>query len=124
MGVTRITASEVHGRSVNALGLDGTVLDLTSTEAIAEALRRVANFRCPCTAPTLVGNVVEPLRGLVGDLDAIKIQVEETLEAVIAHGDILEEPDVEESSPISRTQIKIPNKLKTTYFIKHPQFLV
>jgi len=102
MGLARITASEVHERSVTALGLDGNVLDLTSTEAIAEALRRVANFRCPCTAPTLVGSVVEPLRGMVSDLDAIKILVEETLEAVVAHGDILEEPDVEDSSPTSR----------------------
>src|SRR5262249_27467752 len=37
--------------------------------------------------------------GLVNDLDATKILVEEILEAVVAHGDILEEPDVEEGSP-------------------------
>ena len=71
-------------------------------EAIAEALRRAASFRCPCTAATLVANVVDPLRGLVNDLDATKTLVEGTLEAVVAHGDILEEPDVEESSPNSR----------------------
>jgi hypothetical protein len=86
-------------RSVTALGLDGSALDLTSTEAIAEALRRAANFRCPCAAATLVGSVLEPMRGLVDDLDATKILVEEILEAVVAHGDILEEPDVEGSSP-------------------------
>src|SRR5258707_15843277 len=105
MGVTRIAASEVHARSVTALGLDSTVLDLTSTEAIAEALRRAANFRCPCTGATLVRSVVEPLRGLVDDLDATKILVEETLEAVVAHGDILEEPEVDATSPNSKAAL-------------------
>src|SRR5882724_8372730 len=101
MEINRISVSEVHARSVSALGLDSSALELSSTEAIAEALRRAASFRCPCTAATLVASVVDPLRGLVSDLDATKTLVEGTLEAVVAHGDILEEPDVEETSPNS-----------------------
>jgi hypothetical protein len=38
--------------------------------------------------------VVRPLRGLVSDLDRAKELAEETLEAMISHGDILEEPEV------------------------------
>lgn len=90
----RLTATEVHARKVAELGLDPTVVDLTSTEAIAGALRRAASFFCPCAAATLVRGVVRPLRGLVENLDVVKGIVEETLEAMIAHGDILEHRDV------------------------------
>src|SRR5205809_966457 len=97
MEIKRISAAEVHARSVAALGLDSNALDLLSTEAISEALRRAARFQCPCTAPTLVASVVEPLRALISDMDAAKALVEEVLEAVVAHGDIVEEPEVEET---------------------------
>ncbi len=81
---------EVHAQKVAELGLDPTALDLMSIEAIAGALRRTASFLCPCAAATLVRGVARPLRGLVEDLDAAKGLVEETLEAMTAHGDILE----------------------------------
>ena len=91
----QLSAAEVHAQKVAELGLDPGALDLTSVEAIAGALRRAASFLCPCTAPTLVRGVVRPLRGLVDDLATIKDLVEETLEAMIAHGDILEHRDIE-----------------------------
>ena len=100
MGVEmrRLTAAEVRAQKVTDLGLDSSALDLTSVEAIAGALRRTASFLCPCTAATLVRGVVQPLRGLVDNIDSTKGIVEETLEAMIAHGDILEQRDVEEDS--------------------------
>jgi hypothetical protein len=91
----RLSASDVHAQKVAELGLDPSALDLTSTEAIAGALRRAASFLCPCTAPTLVRGVVGPLRGLVDNLDGIKSLIEETLEAMIAHGDLLEHRDIQ-----------------------------
>ena len=91
----QLSAAEVHAQKVAELGLDPGALDLTSVEAIAGALRRTASFLCPCTAPTLVRGVVSPLRGLVDDLATIKNLVEETLEPMIAHGDILEHRDIE-----------------------------
>lgn len=91
----QLSATEVHAQKVGELGLDPSSLDLTSVEAIAGALRRAASFLCPCAAPTLVRGVVRPLRGLVDDLDAIKGLVEETLEAMVAHGDIREHRDIE-----------------------------
>lgn len=94
----RLTSAEVHARKVTELGLDSSALDLTSTEAIAGALRRMVSFLCPCRPATLVRGVVRPLRGLVEDTEDLKGVVEETLEAMIAHGDILEQRDVEEDS--------------------------
>ena len=91
----QLSAAEVHAQKVAELGLDPGALDLTSVEAIAGALRRAASFLCPCTAPTLVRGVVRPLRGLVDDLATLKDLVEDTLEAMVAHGDILEHRDIE-----------------------------
>lgn len=93
----RLSVAEVHEQKISELGLDPSALDLTSIEAIAGALRRTASFLCPCTVPTLVRGVVRPLRGLVDDLDAMKAVVEDTLDAMIAHGDILEHDDMEDS---------------------------
>jgi hypothetical protein len=95
-----LSVTEVHAQKVAELGLDPTVIDLTSIEAISAALRRIASFLCPCSAATLLRSVVRPLRGLVPDLDAIRSLVDETLEAIIAHGDILEQREAgEEPGP-------------------------
>ena len=94
----RLTTVQVHSRKVGELGLDSGALRLSSTEAIAGALRRASSFLCPCTAATLVRGVVRPLRGLVDDLDEVKSVVEDTLEAMMAHGDILEQAVADEDS--------------------------
>lgn len=100
-----LTRLEVHSQKVVELGLDPSLLDLTSTEAIAGALRRIASFLCPCTAATLVRGVIRPLRGLVDDLEEIKTLAEKTLEAMIAHGDFLEHNDIEEDSRLGTTTL-------------------
>ena len=94
----QIGAAELHTQKVTELGLDPSAFDLTSVEAIAGALRRGASFLCPCTAPTLVRYVVQPMRELVDDLVLIRDLVEQTLEAMMAHGDILEFRDIEGES--------------------------
>lgn len=94
----QLTAADVHAEKVRELGLDPGSLDLTSVEAIAGALRRAASFLCPCTAATLVRSVVQPFRGIVDDIEAMKVLVEDTLEAMVAHGDVLEHRDVEQSA--------------------------
>jgi hypothetical protein len=90
----RLTAAEVHAQKIAELGLDPTALDLTSVEGIAGALRRAASFLCPCATTTLVRAVIGPLRGLVPNLDESKEFIEETLEAMIAHGDIVEQREL------------------------------
>ncbi len=94
-----LSSAQVHARKVAELGLDSTALDLASTEALGAALRRAAGFLCPCSGKTLVRSVVNPLRSLVDDIDAVRVLVEETLEAVVAYGDILELRDVASDQP-------------------------
>src|SRR4029077_5641287 len=62
-------------------------------------IRRAAGNLCPCAPVTLTRAVVRPLRGLVRDEDAAKRLVEETLEAMVAHGDLLEAKDAQEGTP-------------------------
>lgn len=90
MGMRVLSAEGVHQASIETLGLDPDALDLDTAEAVACCLRRVAGFLCPCSARTLVHAVIEPLQGLIDDLDAFRRIVEDTLEALVAHGDLLE----------------------------------
>ena len=91
----RLTVAEVHAHKVAELGLDPAAVNLTTPEGFAGALRRAASYLCPCSAATLVRAVVAPLRGIVSDLDAAKELAESTLEALVAHGDVLEQPDLQ-----------------------------
>jgi hypothetical protein len=98
----RLTAEQVHAQRLVELGLDPDSVDLTTPTGLAGALRRAASYLCPCSAATLVRAVVGPLRGLVPDLDKAQELVEETLEAMIAHGDVLEHPEVQGETSSSR----------------------
>jgi hypothetical protein len=89
-----LSADRLHALKVEELGLDPDLFELTSPEAIACALRRVAGFLCPCAARTLVRSVVAPLSGLVEDLAATQLTVEEVLDALVANGDLLEQRDI------------------------------
>ncbi len=110
----RLTTMEVHANGVAELGLDSAALDLTSVEAIAGALRRAASFLCPCAAATLVRGVVRPLRGMVDDLDVVKGLAADTLEAMIAHGDIHENRELNDD----------PTNISTTFLYAAPASFV
>ena len=64
MGLSLVSSDHVNAESVEALGLDGELLDLTSTEALAGLLRRAAGFHCPCSPSRLVRSAVQALDGL------------------------------------------------------------
>lgn len=101
----QLTAADVHALKVAELGLDPEAVDLTAVEALAGALRRAAGALCPCTPATLVRSVVRPLRGLVPTTEAIKESVEDTLEAMVAHGDLLEHRDIEQDSRVDSASL-------------------
>lgn len=86
----RITAGELHEHSVAELGLDANSLDLTTTEAIAAAVRRAGGFLCPCSENELVSAVVQCLRDIVDDSQLLVDQVSETVESLLAYGDLVE----------------------------------
>lgn len=87
----RLSAQEVKAEAVRELRLDPARADLASAESIASALRRAAGLFSPCSASTLIRQVVAPLEGLVTDPDSVRELTEEVLESILAHGDLLEQ---------------------------------
>lgn len=61
-----------------------------SRPLIAQSLRRAVFNTAPCPAQTLRSLVFAALSPFTGDAEALKVNIEETLEDVIAMGDILE----------------------------------
>jgi hypothetical protein len=92
VGVERLEADQVSEEAVEALGLDRTAVDVASPEALSASLRRAASFLCPTTLGSLVRAVAEVLDGLPGFTDDIKSQLEQTGEALVSSGDLLELP--------------------------------
>lgn len=92
----QLSREEVTAQKVSELGLDPKRFDLVCKEAIAANIRRSASILCPCTPNQLVRAVVYPLKGLVDDLEGLQESVEETLEALVAHGELVEPQQVVE----------------------------
>jgi hypothetical protein len=89
-----VCPAEVLAYARTNLGLpqDGqTVLD---EGYIASALRRLAGFLCPCSPRTLVRSMVESHRGLVDDAGTFEQRLEDSVETLVAIGDLLELNDV------------------------------
>jgi len=86
------STSRVDALSLHILGLDPSIVDLSKGVAIACALRRAAAFLCPCANRTLVRAILEPFHGLYEKTE-LSPSVEEMLEALITHGDLLELQD-------------------------------
>ena len=100
-----LTSEELHACGVRTLGLDPEACDLFSVETIAAGLRRAAGFLCPCPQRTLVQAVVEPLEKVINDKEQFYETVENTVEAMITYGDLLEEYEVAAIERSSRSSL-------------------
>lgn len=105
LGMKILSLDELHACGVRTLGLDPEACDLFSVETIAAALRRAAGFLCPCPQRTLVQAVVEPLEKVINDKEEFYESVENTVEAMIAYGDLLEEYEVAAIERSSRSSL-------------------
>lgn len=82
---------EVQAHTIASLGLDATVLDLFSPEALSSIVRRAAAFHTPCTKRSLRELVHGYLHALTtpdipGDL------IDDTIETLAGSGDLIELP--------------------------------
>jgi hypothetical protein len=88
-----VTPKEAEAVSIEQLGLDPNVLDLTSPEALAELIRRIGAFLCPCPPSKLIlagVSLVEPLNCLQSPRESIS----DTVDALTAYGDLIESNDI------------------------------
>lgn len=88
MTVQRLENLDVAARAVTTLGLDGASFDLFSVEGLSASLRRAASFLCPASPRRIVDTVFSALSPLHKELE--RDFVAETLDALVALGDLLE----------------------------------
>ena len=93
VAVKQINATEIQELGIENVGLDSSVLDLRSPEAINALLRRAAGFHCPCPPATLVNVVLDTLSAIV-DKDDLREPVNAALESSISYGDLIEAEEV------------------------------
>jgi hypothetical protein len=92
MALAQVTSADVATEAVHTLGLDPTVIDLVSPEALAASLRRAASVLCPATPGAIVRAVVEVLEDLPGFDSPSSEDLEDLVGALVAYGDLLELP--------------------------------
>ena len=100
-----LSRTDVVSGALRELGLGLSPASLLTREALACSLRRAAGMHCPTSRGALLRAVTEPLRDLIDTPDVLDDIAEEVLEAVIAHGDLLELPEVASSVERPRTLV-------------------
>jgi hypothetical protein len=86
----RLSIRELNELSVSKMALDPASLDLATVEGVAGALRRAAGFLCPCTSSELTDCVAESMEDATGKPAGLGEMVNDTLEALISYGDLVE----------------------------------
>lgn len=89
-----LSIRELDEAAVRELGLDSDALDLTSPEALAAYLRYTASFLAPCPPNKLVQTTLRSLRGIREREDGLQEEVVDALDAIVAHGDLIEQQTV------------------------------
>ncbi|MDX2544678.1 hypothetical protein ACOT81_20490 [Streptomyces sp. WI04-05B] len=92
MKVTVLSDQEVAERTVRALWLDETSIDLFSSEALSALLRRAASFLCPAIPRRLVDVVLEALGPLDESPLVSRQNVAAQLDLLVSIGDLIELP--------------------------------
>jgi hypothetical protein len=103
--VRRLSAEEVTGVKLAELRLASTCDSLLSTGALAAALRRVAGLACPCSPQTLLRSVTRPLEWIAEDAEALAQHAQETLDDLLALGDLIESQEHIDGNGSSRRRI-------------------
>lgn len=103
MKTKMLSADDVVREMVEELRLDPNVLGIASIEVLSALVRRTAGLLCPCPRKRILKNILQSLDGLVPDPDGLRDAIDETIDTLIAHGDLLEHNDVTRES--SRSEV-------------------
>lgn len=111
--ITQVSVKEVLTASRDQLGIpQSSGIDET---LLASMLRRAAGIHCPCSLATLTGAVAESLQHLADEKCDLAGHIDETAEALIVIGDLLE---------LHQVTIDDPNAKGTWVFSAPPGFIV
>ena len=104
--VELITANDVVADCGRTLGVNENNKALLDEALLGALARHSAGVNCPCSRATLKSSLIECTRGLPSNFDSISQEIDNTLEALIVGGDLLELADVSvDDSTIKSTWI-------------------
>lgn len=107
MGFNLLSSEQVHALSVEGLGLDPSLIDLTSSEAMACLARRAASLVCPVPQNKLIQTITSSLIGLIDESNSVRSRVNNALENLTSCGDLLEKKKVVEDIEEDETLIYV-----------------
>ena len=113
--IKRVTATDVLSGSRDTLAIPGDGSITLDETMLATLARRSAGIHCPCSRATLRNSLLECLHGLPTKFDSLSAAVDDTVEALLVGGDLLELADV----VIDDSDVK-----QTWVFAAPPSFVV
>lgn len=93
MELSQLTDAETRHRAIAGLGFDSSNLTFASPEVLSEQIRCFASLFTPVTPRRLIASVLESVRFLVVDPIPIRQVIEDLVDSLVAHGDIVEAVD-------------------------------
>lgn len=98
-----LSAADVARGMIEDLRLDPNILGVTDIEVLSALTRRTAGLLCPCPRKRILKNILQSLDGVVFDPGELRDAIDETIDTLVAHGDLLEHNDVTRES--SRNEV-------------------
>lgn len=106
----------IRKQSVEFMELDSDKYEIESPEFIAAALRRAASSMCPCPSSKLIRTVCESVTPiLLNSENDFKESVQQSLEALLGNGDLIEEDEI-----LTSIETKIRGKV---LYLRPPSFI-
>lgn len=113
MKVNVLSPTEVAQEIVIDLGLNTEHVVVTSIEVLSALVRRTAGLLCPCTRRRVLKNVIQSLDGVIPNHENLKDEVDEIINMLIAHGDLIEHNDITRGS--TRSELILLNTAPLTF---------
>ena len=95
MELNVITQKELKNYLTTQYGQNNHDISFESTVVIANLIRRIASFQCPCQRNEIISIITDSYKGLVEESIIIREKAKKILEDLIEYGDIIEIIDVD-----------------------------
>jgi hypothetical protein len=103
--VKTVSSSDLIQWLIGELGLNADALGIDSVEVLSALVRRTAGLLCPCPKKTILNTIMQSLDGVVSDLGELRDTVDDVIDTLVAHGDLLEHNDITADSLLSEIVI-------------------
>ncbi len=105
MALKIISPEIIVSELIEELGLNSSVEKIHSVKVVSALIRRTAGLLCPCPQRKIQKTILKALYGIYRPPDDFSNIIKETIELLLAHGDLLEHGDITSAS--SRAEVVI-----------------